>query len=252
VSKRFHARGGGGRRLGATPSLVLFLALAVAGSGTAATHGGAEAPAAALVDTATVGELDVDRPDSTTVGEPAVARPDTAEPAAVPDDSLRIAAAEAALAREVDVWSTGVSPTAAVLMTPVFPGWGQLYSDSTWRAGLAFGTQMFYWANLLQRDRKARRISDHARTLPEGPQRDAYDALAAEFWEQMRDFAWWSGGILLIVALDAYVGAHLFRFEEDPLPVPDRWDEYFGPAIPEPPGSVAAPTVAVFCWQIGF
>jgi hypothetical protein len=184
--------------------------------------------------------------DSSTAAEAAPAT------SAATADTASLAAAERSVREEVDVWSSGVSPSAAVLVTPLFPGWGQLYSDSTWRGALAFGFEMFYWANLLQRDRKARRIRDHAETLPDGPQRDSYDDLAEEYWEQMRDFAWWSGGVLLIVALDAYVGAHLFRFEEDPLPVPDRWDDHFGPGAPEPPGSTAAPNVVVFRWRTRF
>jgi hypothetical protein len=168
-----------------------------------------------------------------------------AEPAATPTPSALHAA-------EVDVWDTGVSPAAAVVMTPIFPGWGQLYTDSTWRSVLAFGVEMFYWSNLLKSDRKARRVRTHAETLPNGSRRDFYDALAEETWEQMRDFAWWSGGVLLIIALDAYVGAHLFDFDEDPLPVPDRWDDHFGPAVPEPPGGGVAPSVVVFQWRKRF
>ena len=136
--------------------------------------------------------------------------------ASLPSDTAAAAAEqpiEAFELSEIDIWDTGVSPTAAVLMTPLFPGWGQLYTDGTWRAVLAFGAEMFYWSNMLQRDRKARRIRTHAETLPDGQRRDFYDALADEYWEQMRDFAWWSGGVLLIIALDAYVGAHLFEVE---------------------------------------
>ena len=46
--------------------------------------------------------------------------------------------------------------------------------------------------------------------------------------------------MLLIVALDAYVGAHLFNFDQDPVPVPNRWDEQFGPVGGDLPGRPAA------------
>ena len=153
----------------------------------------------------------------------------------------------------VDLWDTGVSATAAVLMTPVFPGWGQLYADNSWRGALAYGVQMFYWTNILSRDRQARRSRDFAQTFPlDDPNRARYDALATEQWEQMRDFAWWSGGVLLIVALDAYVGAHLFAFDEDPVPVPDRWQDQFGPPGGDMPGGTLAPTMTVFRWRTTF
>jgi len=154
---------------------------------------------------------------------------------------------------EVDLWSTGVSPTGAVLATPLFPGWGQLYSDNFWKAGLGFGTQMYFWTNILNRDRQAVRARDFANTFPvDDPNYTRYNAIAEESWEQMRDFAWWSGGVLLIIALDAYVGAHLFNFDQDPVPVPDRWDDTFGPVGENVGISDPGPTLVVFQWRKKF
>lgn len=155
--------------------------------------------------------------------------------------------------QEVDLWRTGVSPTGAVLMTPLFPGWGQLYADNSWRGALAFGVEMFYWTNLLSRDRQAVRARDFAQTFESGSaNRERYDAIAEENWEQMRDFAWWSGGVLLIIALDAYVGAHLFQFDENPVPVPNRWDDQFGPVGGDMPGVQQPLTLTVFQWRKTF
>ncbi len=154
---------------------------------------------------------------------------------------------------EVNLWDTGISPTGAVLMTPLFPGWGQLYARNSWRAGLAYGTQMYFWTNVISRDRQARRARDFADSFESGdPNRARYDNLADELWEQMRDFAWWSGGVLLIVALDAYVGAHLFNFDQDPVPVPNRWDEQFGPVGGDLPGGPPPVTYTVFQWRTTF
>jgi hypothetical protein len=154
----------------------------------------------------------------------------------------------------VDMWDTGVSATGAVLMTPLFPGWGQLYSDGGWRAGVAFGVEMYFWSNLLTRDRQARRDLDYAATLTEtdGNRRLA-EAMAVEHRAQMTDFVWWSGGALLIIALDAYVGAHLFNFDRDPVSVPDRWEDVFGPVGSGPAVTAGAgPEVTVFQWRKGF
>lgn len=153
-----------------------------------------------------------------------------------------------------DMWDTGINATGAVLMTPLFPGWGQLYADGGWRAALAFGTEMYFWSNLLSRDRQTRRDLDYAATLETSDgNRAIAEKLAVEHKEQMRDFVWWSGGALLIIALDAYVGAHLFHFDRDPIPVPDRWQDVFGPVGAGPataPG--AGPEVTVFQWRKGF
>jgi hypothetical protein len=154
---------------------------------------------------------------------------------------------------EVDLWSTGVNPTGAVLATPLFPGWGQLYTDNFWKAGLAYGAQMYFWTNIFSRDRQAVRARDFANTFPpDDPNYDRYNAIAEESWEQMRDFAWWSGGILLIIALDAYVDAHLFNFDQDPVPVPDRWDDTFGPVGESVGFSDPGPTLTVFQWRKKF
>jgi hypothetical protein len=151
-----------------------------------------------------------------------------------------------------DFFDTGVSGTAAVLMTPAFPGWGQLYTENSWRAMLAFGAQWYFWSNMLARDRQAVRYRDFARTLPVDGPRDIYESFAEEYWEQMRDLAWWSGAIMLIVALDAYVGTGLYRFEEEPLPVPNRFDEFFDRGNPEPVGSRGAPLLVLWQWSKRF
>ena len=169
-----------------------------------------------------------------------------AAPAATP--------APAAEAPAVNYWSTGINATGAVLMTPLFPGWGQLYADGGWRAALAFGAEMYFWSNLLTRDRQARRDLDHAATLPADDfGRSFAESQAAEHHEQMKDFVWWSGGALLIIALDAYVGAHLFNFDRDAVPVPDRWDDVFGPVGSGPAVSAGkGPEVTVFQWRKAF
>ena len=148
---------------------------------------------------------------------------------------------------EPDYWTTGVSSTAAVLMTPLLPGWGQLYTDNSWRGALAFGLEMYYWSNLLLRDRRAVRAKDFRRTLAADDfNRGRYDDVAQEDWEQMRDFAWWSGGVLLIIALDSYVGAHLFNFDRDAVPVPNDWEGQFGGPGYDMPVAPDGPSIVVF------
>lgn len=174
---------------------------------------------------------------------------DRAGDVAPPPDPVKAPEAPA-----VNYWSTGVNATGAVLMTPLFPGWGQLYADGGWRAALAFGAEMYFWSNLLTRDRQARRDLVHAATLPvDDFGRSFAESQAAEHHEQMKDFVWWSGGALLIIALDAYVGAHLFNFDRDAVPVPDRWDDVFGPVGSGPAVNAGAgPQVTVFQWRKGF
>lgn len=147
---------------------------------------------------------------------------------------------------------TPVNATAAVFMSPVFPGWGQLYSDNGWRAVLAFGAEMWFWSRMLMYDRKAVRfkvLEDQATT---STALGYYQYQINEYWELMRDNAWWSGGALLIIAVDAYVDAHLHRFDEDPVPVPDDWEPGDLPQPIELPSRAAPPTMTVFAWSAEF
>ncbi|MHB8080081.1 MAG: DUF5683 domain-containing protein, partial [Candidatus Krumholzibacteriia bacterium] len=131
----------------------------------------------------------------------------------------------------------GISPTRAVLVTPLFPGWGQLYAGAGWRAALSFGAETIYWTQLIKNDRKAVRWRTMEKSVDpvNTPRiRDFYTAQGAEYRALVRDFAWWSLGALLIIALDAYVDANLYGFDEDPVPVPDHWDALPGSATPAP------------------
>ena len=182
--------------------------------------------------------------------EPAAAAADTA--AGESPAPTGVPTGEPVAAAVPDFFATGVSGTAAVLMTPVFPGWGQLYAENGWRAMLAFGSQWYFWSSMLARDRQAARYRNYAKTIAPSATRDLYDLLADEYAEQMRDFAWWSGAVLLIVALDAYVGAGLYGFDTEPLPVPNRFEEFFDAALPEPVGSRGAPMLVLWQWSRRF
>ncbi len=166
-----------------------------------------------------------------------------AEAAPAPADSMRPRVT-------APVLQPVVNPTLAVALTPVFPGWGQLAAGGGWRAVLAFGAEGFYWSHLLMNDRKADRLRAYADALPPGGLRDLYGLQVHEYRERVRDFAWWSAGALLIIALDAYVGAHLSRFDRDPVPVPDRWE----PPAPDtaPPATVSLAGTVLWCRRISF
>lgn len=175
----------------------------------------------------------------------AVAGPDTLTTAGA--DTLATVPADTLLPPVRDFFDTGIDGTAAVFVSPVFPGWGQLYAGNGWRAMLSFGAQWYFWSNLLRHDRQAVRYRRFEVSLQPGETRDLYNFRAEESWELMRDYAWWSGGILLLVALDSYVGAGLYGFDTEPLPVPDRFDQYFDPA-PPPPVGADAPQMVLWQW----
>ena len=166
-------------------------------------------------------------------------------------DSVVAAGSAPLAAREFRI-AAPVSPTLATVMSPVFPGWGQLYADNGWRGVLAFGAEMFYWTRLLMYDRKAERLLDWRDATDNDAVRDFYWAQAEEYRELARDNAWWSAGALFIMALDAYVGAHLHRFEHDPVPVPSNWDPGDLPQPIELPAAGLPPGTASLGWTATF
>jgi hypothetical protein len=234
-------------------ALVLAVAVTLSGANGA---GAVDEAAMAASDSASVGSVPTAAApgDSAAVAVPASEPVAGGEPEEAGGPTGPVAPAGEPEVPAVDMWDTGVNATTAVLVTPLFPGWGQLYSDGGWRAALAFGTEMYFWSNLLTRDRQSRRDQDYADTLSEtDPNRAIAEAMALEHHEQMKDFMWWSGGALLIIALDAYVGAHLYNFDQDPVPVPDRWDDLFGPVGSGAVGAAGVgPEVTVFQWRKGF
>ncbi len=238
-------------RAGARVAVAVACVLAALAAGGAG-HAWAQAAATDSTVTAVPAVPAAVAPDSVAAAVPDSAA--TAAPALPEDLKRRVQAAAKADEPAVNLWDTGVNATGAVLMTPLFPGWGQLYAGGGWRAALAFGTEMYFWTNLLARDRQERRDREFAATLePGSSDRMFVDNLATEHRAQMQDFVWWSGGALLIIALDAYVGAHLFDFDHDPVPVPDHWQDVFEPAGSGSVGlAPTGPEVTVFQWRTGF
>ena len=138
-------------------------------------------------------------------------------------------------------------------MTPVFPGWGQLYAGNGWRAALAFGTEMYFWSNLIARDRKPGATGISRGTSSRALQLRLLRDVAHEYWNQMRDFAWWSGGALLIIALDAYVGAHLYQLRRGSRAGARSLGRRLRSAgLRTPVGSAGPARVTVFQWRKGF
>lgn len=172
----------------------------------------------------------------TTDGEPVIV---------VPDSTLTITAPAVAVSAPIG----GVSPAAAVLMTPVFPGWGQLHAGGGWRAVVAFAYESWFVTRAFMYERKAKRYRLKIEGLEDF---DVwYQKSIPEYYESMRDNWWWVGGAVFFSAIDAYVGAHLHDFERDAVPVPEGWDPAEVPQPIELP--TRAPTGAVLMsWSADF
>ncbi len=114
------------------------------------------------------------------------------------------------------------SSKAAIFMSLVFPGWGQLYADVPFWGTVAFATQMYFLGSIAMELRRVERQSVRRdREEPGTTFRLARDEYVTEHRERARDFVWWSAAGFLIVALDAYVSVELAGFDDDDPPTPD-------------------------------
>jgi hypothetical protein len=114
------------------------------------------------------------------------------------------------------------SAKAALAMSPVFPGWGELYADSPFWGVVAFSAEMYYLGNILMELRRTERERVRRdREEPGSPERELRDQLVHEHSERARDYIWWASGGMLIVALDAYVSVELADFDSPYPPTPD-------------------------------
>lgn len=115
------------------------------------------------------------------------------EKAAIPGDSPAAADSARQQAR---------NPTAAMLRSLVFPGWGQWYNGKRLKALLAFGAEAGLIANTIYQNQKVQSSTTRL-------ERDYY-------LENRRLSNWWLAGVALYSMIDAYVDAHLSDFDESP------------------------------------
>ncbi|NOY58007.1 MAG: hypothetical protein GXO75_03605 [Calditrichaeota bacterium] len=94
------------------------------------------------------------------------------------------------------------SPRGAMLRSVFVPGWGQFYNGKWFKGILIAGTEIGLVANAVIQNQYA----VHSTTL-----------LEKEFYVNNRNLSfWWLAGAILYSAVDAYVDAQLYHFDESP------------------------------------
>ncbi len=111
------------------------------------------------------------------------------------------------------------TPLDAVWRSFVIPGWGQFYNEQYWKVPLALGGagSLLYQvivAENLRADRNALYlIASQPNSNYTKAQTDRIE-LEREFYRDIRDtYTVYLVGVYLIIAMDAYVGAHLYDFD---------------------------------------
>ena len=94
------------------------------------------------------------------------------------------------------------SPKGAMLRSLALPGWGQLYNEKWFKSIIIAGTEVGLITNAIVQNQLAVK---------------ADDLLEKEFYKDNRNLSfWWLGATILYSMVDAYVDAHLYKFDEDP------------------------------------
>lgn len=93
------------------------------------------------------------------------------------------------------------SPTGALWRSALVPGWGQWYTEHRRKSVLVAGAELFFAGASVYEDVQVSRSS----TLLEANQHRT----------QRTTFLFWLAGTWVYSLVDAYVDAHLFRFDED-------------------------------------
>jgi hypothetical protein len=105
-------------------------------------------------------------------------------------------------------------PMVALALSGVFPGGGQLYTQKYFRAAAFAGALAYFGYGYCREDRAMGRevdLANSAATAAEFLQhRDSYYA----HYDNRRSFQWWGVGVWLFSMMDAYIDAHMFKFDE--------------------------------------
>jgi hypothetical protein len=94
------------------------------------------------------------------------------------------------------------SPRGAMLRSLIIPGWGQFYNGKWFKGILVGGAELGLITNAVILNQYAARST----TLME-----------REFYQNNRNLSfWWLGAVILYSIGDAFVDAHLYKFDEAP------------------------------------
>ncbi|MDY0083878.1 MAG: DUF5683 domain-containing protein [Ignavibacteriaceae bacterium] len=103
------------------------------------------------------------------------------------------------------------SPWGAVVRSAVFPGWGQIYNESYWKAPVVWGIMGWFVYNWIDNNNK---YIDYKNLYIKTEQ--SLDREYRNFYRDQRDqFAIYIVLTYFLNLVDAYVDAHLFDFSVD-------------------------------------
>lgn len=106
------------------------------------------------------------------------------------------------------------SPFWAAVRSAVFPGWGQFYTEHYLKGGLILAIEGGLIAGAAVEDHRMK--ENYRKSLHGG--REYYDKYLEQL-NRRNTCLWWLVGVRVYGILDAYVDAHLYRFDEEEVSV---------------------------------
>ena len=109
------------------------------------------------------------------------------------------------IAADVDPGRPKKSTTGAVLRSLAVPGWGQVYTENYWRAGIYAVTQGSFFAGIWWNHNQMKGAAH------------AENGVDERFYRNQRNrMVWWFLGATLLSMGDSYVNAHLYGLDWSP------------------------------------
>jgi hypothetical protein len=111
-------------------------------------------------------------------------------------------------------------PSLAFTMSLIVPGTGQIYTGNYFKALAFFGTDVGMLYGILYQHRLYVSNGETVERLVRADADDSviryYKRLEAFYKDDRNRLVWWTAGVTLLAAVDAYVEAHLYDFHIDP------------------------------------
>jgi len=119
------------------------------------------------------------------------------------------------------------SPLGAMIRSGLVPGWGQLYNEQYLKSGLVFLLEGLLIGGAVV---EHRRSEDDRREWKDPTKSDQEREAAWSRYSRRIDkrntYLWYLAGVKFLSIVDAYVDAHLYRFEEGPFALGlETWQE---------------------------
>jgi len=103
-------------------------------------------------------------------------------------------------------------PLKAVALSCIFPGGGQLYNGKYLKSGFIFAIEGSFIGLAAYHHLEAEKYYDRYRVNPD--LNSDYYIEYKKYYERRQSDLFWIGTIIFLSAIDSYVDAHLFDFEE--------------------------------------